>query len=136
MSAEGLQCGVDSSVCTQGSLVLIGKSLVFVHLWGWRRISGHFVLDEFHSIRHATAIHVIVVRGNEEVFHSCGGGSRRAWRAGWSRFTMRTLTEKRWKLNSLLNLIFAVIVVGTLTYLVTFWTLQEISTAVTIPLLQ
>lgn len=109
MSTEGLQCGVDSSVCAQGSLVLIGKSFVFVHLWKWRRISSHFVLDEFHGIRHATTIHVIVVRGNEEVFHSCGGGSWRAWRARWSRFTLRTLTKKRWKLNIFLNLIFAVI---------------------------
>lgn len=32
MSTEGLQCGVDSSVCTQDGLVLIRKGFIFVEL--------------------------------------------------------------------------------------------------------
>lgn len=91
MSAEGLQCGMDTSFCTQGSLVLIGKGFIFVKLWRWRRISGHIVLDEFLSFWH-TAVPIIIVRGSKEV--CCGGRPWGAWRARRSRFTLWTLTKK------------------------------------------
>lgn len=95
MSPEGLQCDVDSGVCTQDGLVLVGKGFVFVHLW--RRIGSHAVLHEFHSW-HVT-VPVIIVRDTKEVFHRCGGRSWGAWRAGWSRFTFWTLKKEKIKNN-------------------------------------
>lgn len=96
MSAEGLQRGVDSGVCTQCSLVLIGKGFVFVHLWRRRKISTNIVLNKFHSFWHSAAIPIIIVRGDiKEVFSSCGGRSWWSWRAGWSGFTLWALTTKK-----------------------------------------
>lgn len=93
MSAEGLQCGVDSGVCTQDGLFLIGKGFIFVELRKWRRVSSHIVLAVFHSLWHTT-VTIIIVRGNEEVFHSRSGRSWGAWRARWSGVTFRALMKR------------------------------------------
>lgn len=94
MSAEGLQRGVDAGVCTQGGLVLVGESFVFVELGEWRRLGGHVVLHEIHGFWHA-AVPLVVVSGDKEVFYGCRGGRPGgAWKTGGSGFTLWTLMKR------------------------------------------
>lgn len=59
MSTERLQRGMDAGVGTQDDWDLIGKSLIFVELWKWRRVSCDIVLHEFHIFRHAAVLIII-----------------------------------------------------------------------------
>lgn len=99
MPPELLQRGVDSSVCTESSLLPVGSSLIFDHLWSCWWDSCSRVVCKFQRFWNIT-IPLVVICSNKEAFSRCAWRTWGSWGSRGSGLSFWTLTDRRWMLDS------------------------------------